>query len=357
MSTSLPASIETTYETGRQVPDGLTVGRCNAAGIDHGVAWPAGTMKLDEATCPMHGRRLSLTTRVLGRRFYVMSREAAKAMAKSVRAERKAATQARVDAGVAKLVKDLEPGDVFRRSGAWLRVLEVAPSTRAKSRVAVTFAVQAKEVTDGRPWTTGTTDLIKAEEVAINPEAGELTWADLEPGRAAINILEDRVKTADMMAPHYRKDAKRAAASRHAWEQSSAERYLRNAEEYEAKKAAALELMDELLEARDAAPAAAPAEEAAQDEPGQAAEERYEAEVAAEAQVLVKLCRREELERRRDAAGDDTHELLVTSQALELLEAGGAPCPTCGRELEGSGSGYRRCSTPECPVIAHYVSA
>lgn len=243
MSNHLPASIETVYSHGREVPEGLTIGRCEH---EHAVAWPTGTLSLADATCPIHeGSNLYQTTRILGRRFYVMTREAAKAQAAARKAARKAAQDERAAAGLAKLGKAVVPGDIVRAFGRnWVRVISVGPDPAVKARLQVTAARLAEDVTQSLPWTVVTFTIRKAEEFDLSNER-ELTWADQDSAAAALNLLRDELETHERMAPTYRKWAQgrnRAGG----WD-------LKRAAEHEAGAVRVRELL-ELLEAAAQAP-------------------------------------------------------------------------------------------------------
>lgn len=177
MSKPLPPGIEHVYPTGRDVPDRtLTIGRC---GQDHGVAWPSGTLRLHEASCPGHGGYLSQTTRILNRPFWVMTREAARAMAKAVRDADAAEIAERVTGGFSKLARDLVAGDVITtpnwRDGVG-RVVSVAQSDRAKTRVAVTYVREHQSVTRSDPSTLGVAHLYRTTEVQLRQPRS--LWAD-----------------------------------------------------------------------------------------------------------------------------------------------------------------------------------
>lgn len=237
-------SIERTVNTGRDVPDGYTIGRCDR---EHGVAWPTGTLPLSDAVCPIHdGQRLYQTTRVLRRPFYLMTREAAKGQAAAAKAAQKAATAERIAAGATKLGRDIVPGDVVRVWSSIGRVIAVEQSPHVKARVRITFARLADDITDSKPWTVNSADLRKVKEYDLD-YGDDHVWADENPGAAALYFLRQRIEQAERMVPYYQREFGRQIASGKHWAAESIARY--QAEEAEARE------LVELLEEAAAAPA------------------------------------------------------------------------------------------------------
>jgi hypothetical protein len=132
-------AVEQVVGNGAAVPEGMQLGRCRSHDI--GVAWPAGTAKLDEMVCPLCSGPLVMTTRRLRRRFHLVDRAAARTQARRARAATKAAIANRVAAGDSKYARELAAGDVLHptasRSGRPVRVVEVDLPGHYKSHVGV----------------------------------------------------------------------------------------------------------------------------------------------------------------------------------------------------------------------------
>lgn len=192
MDTSkLPEGVDHVYASGREVPANLTVGRCTEAGHDVGVCWPAGTATLSDVRCPLCGGRLQQTTRMLGRRFYRFTREAAKAASADRKAAAKAQRAERLAAGTHVEAANLQPGQVvavprWSHYGARFRVYSVVQSPKVKARVDVVLEVpylpRWADLLDqlgahpDLPRPTVSAELNKRDLVEL-VDAGEADWA------------------------------------------------------------------------------------------------------------------------------------------------------------------------------------
>jgi hypothetical protein len=192
MDTSkLPEGVDHVYASGREVPANLTVGRCTGGVHDVGVCWPAGTATLSDVRCPLCASPLQQTTRMLGRRFYRFTREAAKAASADRKAAAKAQRAERLAAGTHVQAQDLQPGQVvavprWSHHGARFRVYSVVQSPKVKARVDVVLEVTylprwadlLDHLTDyvDLPRPTVTAELNKRDLIELVDDAGA-DWA------------------------------------------------------------------------------------------------------------------------------------------------------------------------------------
>lgn len=157
-----------------------------------GVAWRRRSgVTMQDVPCPSCGGRLYQTTNSLAATFYVLTADYVAASAQAAKAARAAKQAERIAAGVAKLVKDLEPGDVIVGRGGPHRVVTVGarPAT-AKTRVALELA---ETVDNFKGSSTYVYELRLADEVAIgvdepDEDGARWHWADLEPGEAMLRL-------------------------------------------------------------------------------------------------------------------------------------------------------------------------